>query len=85
MPLRAHTSGGTWRERWAAARMTRAITIVAERDMPHWQLQQASEWDRWECRERHLLHEDTFGSSQSIINKSHSCLETVVDEVLLSM
>ena len=38
MPMSAWTSGGTEGEDLAAARMRRAITIVAERDMPHWQL-----------------------------------------------
>lgn len=39
IPLSAHTSEGTLGERCAAARITRAITSVAERETPHWQLQ----------------------------------------------
>ena len=38
MPLRAQTSAGTEGEHWAAARMTKAMTSVADRDTPHWQL-----------------------------------------------
>ena len=38
IPLRSQTSGGTVGARVAAARMTMAMTKVAERDTPHWQL-----------------------------------------------
>ena len=38
MPVSCQTSGGTEGERVAAARMTRAMTRVAERETPHWQL-----------------------------------------------
>ena len=39
IPLSAHTSDGTLGERCAAARITSAMTSVAERETPHWQLQ----------------------------------------------
>lgn len=35
IPFKSQTSGGTDAERSAAARITRAMTIVAEREMPH--------------------------------------------------
>ena len=39
IPLSAQTSGGTLDDCCAAARMTRAMTSVADRETPHWQLQ----------------------------------------------
>ena len=38
IPLRAQTSGGTDGEHCAAARMTKAMTSVADLETPHWQL-----------------------------------------------
>lgn len=39
MPFKSQTSGGTDEERSAAARITSAMTMVADREMPHWQLE----------------------------------------------
>jgi hypothetical protein len=86
MPMSARTSGGTEGEDLAAARMRRAITMVAERDMPHWQLM------RMELRETRLeegrgnaLDEDAFTACQGSICKGHSSGEAIVDEVLLTV
>lgn len=55
MPLSAHTSGGTLGERCAAARITRAITSVAERETPHWQLQYQEGISNGEKRRGHTV------------------------------
>lgn len=86
IPLSAQTSGGTQAACSAAARITMAMTIVADREMPHWQL--------WQLRvamelisksEKNLLNKATLSPVAGGIGKGHSGLETVVDKVLLAM
>jgi hypothetical protein len=82
MPLRSQTSGGTVGERVAAARMTRAMTRVAERDTPHWQLVGVSGgvWG-----EGHILDEDALVALEGGVDKGHGGGEAVCDEIALAV
>ena len=83
MPLRDQTSGGTEEARSAAARMTRAMTRVAERDIPHWQLRRSKK-GRW-GRRKNVLDQDAVPALQSSVCEDHGLLEAVVNEVLLAV
>lgn len=83
MPLRDQTSVGTEEARSAAARITRAMTRVAERDIPHWQLCRSKK-ERL-GRRNNVLDQDAVSALQSCVCEGHGLLEAVVNEVLLAV
>jgi hypothetical protein len=60
IPFKVQTSGGTEGDDCAAARMTSAMTIVADREIPHWQLKRtldkAQTNNQKHTVREHLLH-----------------------------
>ena len=84
MPLRAQTSGGTLAEHWAAARITKAMTIVAERDSPHRQLCRKVEASDGQARRRRvgssdILDQNTVPTFKGLIDELHGFWETIAD------